>query len=214
MSTLKKDDKRKPYHHGDLRNTLIRVGTEMLREGGEASLSLRKLARRAGVSHNAPYQHFVDKEALLAAIAKEGFDLLAAAVEEADAALQSADVLTRLVAAYESYARFAIENDSHFRLMFGPMSQSAYPELQAASMRALYTLQRIVEEGQARGELAPGDPAEIAFVLWTSAHGLSSAWTADKIPPPLAARAGWKQLVALAVRQIASGLMTEPRQGS
>src|SRR5215467_12607566 len=73
------------YHHGDLRAALIRAGLAILAEEGVQALTLRAAARRAGVSHNAPYRHFADKEALLAAIAEEGFIDLAARVEEARA---------------------------------------------------------------------------------------------------------------------------------
>ena len=72
-------DRQKPksYHHGDLRNALIQAGLELLAEGGVQELDLRKVARRAGVSHAAPYRHFADKQALIAAINEEGFHLLA-----------------------------------------------------------------------------------------------------------------------------------------
>src|SRR5258708_15858992 len=67
----------KSYHHGDLRNALIQAGLELLSEGGAQELDLRKVARRAGVSHAAPYRHFADKQALIAAINEEGFHWLA-----------------------------------------------------------------------------------------------------------------------------------------
>ena len=71
------------YHHGNLRNALLAIATELLVEDGIQALSLRKMAQRAGVSHNAPYMHFADKEAVLAAIAEEGFRRLAIEVEAA-----------------------------------------------------------------------------------------------------------------------------------
>src|SRR6516164_3531446 len=73
--------KPKPYHHGDLRHALIQAGLEMLSEGGAAALDLRKVARRAGVSHAAPYRHFADKQALVAAINEEGFRRLAERIQ-------------------------------------------------------------------------------------------------------------------------------------
>jgi AcrR family transcriptional regulator len=69
------------YHHGNLRNALIAIATELLAEEGVHALSLRKMAQRAGVSHNAPYMHFADREAVLVAIAEEGFRLLSVEVE-------------------------------------------------------------------------------------------------------------------------------------
>src|SRR5258708_29712691 len=76
-------DRQKPksYHHGDLRNALIQAGLELLAEGGAQELDLRKVARRAGVSHAAPYRHFADKQALIAAINEEGFHWLAERIQ-------------------------------------------------------------------------------------------------------------------------------------
>src|SRR5260370_8363924 len=77
------ESKGKPYHHGDLRAALIQAGLAILAEEGAQALTLRAAARRAGVSHSAPYRHFADKEALLAAIAEEGFTQLAQRLEQA-----------------------------------------------------------------------------------------------------------------------------------
>src|SRR5258708_1624307 len=76
-------DRQKPksYHHGDLRNALIQAGLELLAEGGAEALDLRKVARRAGVSHAAPYRHFADKQALIVAITEEGFHWLAERIQ-------------------------------------------------------------------------------------------------------------------------------------
>src|SRR6266700_5995996 len=76
-------DRKRPktYHHGDLRNALIQAGLEMLSESGAAALDLRKVARKAGVSHAAPYRHFADKQALIAAINEEGFHRLAERIQ-------------------------------------------------------------------------------------------------------------------------------------
>ena len=84
MKTPKKaPSKTREYHHGDLRNALIQAGLAILAEEGTHALSLRAAARRSGVSHAAPYRHFADKEALLAAIAEQGFNTLAASVRAA-----------------------------------------------------------------------------------------------------------------------------------
>jgi len=94
------------YHHGELRPALLRAAARILEKEGRDAISLRDLARRAGVSHNAPYRHFADRQALLAALAEEGFALLAAALQGKPWREQAA------------YLRFALANPERFRLMF------------------------------------------------------------------------------------------------
>src|SRR5713101_5210209 len=97
--------KPKPYHHGDLRYALIQAGLELLSEGGAAALELRKVARRAGVSHAAPYRHFADKQTLVAAINEEGFRRLA---ERIRSTLREApdDPFEQLQAIARAYVQF------------------------------------------------------------------------------------------------------------
>ena len=112
-------DQQKPksYHHGDLRNALIQAGLELLAEGGAQELDLRKVARRAGVSHAAPYRHFADKQALIAAINEEGFHLLA---ERIQASLRevSDEPVEQLLGVALAYVRFAQGNPWLMREMF------------------------------------------------------------------------------------------------
>src|SRR5262245_65147086 len=100
------------YHHGDLPPALLKAAGKILEKEGVGGLSLRELARRAGVSHNAPYRHFPDREALLAALAAEGFAMLGSAQREAAAA-------AGLRGMGEAYVRFALAHPQRFRLMFG-----------------------------------------------------------------------------------------------
>ena len=95
------------YHHGELRPALLRAAAKILEKEGRDAISFRDLARRAGVSHNAPYRHFADRQALLAALAEEGFVLLAAALEGRPWREQAM-----------AYLRFALANPERFRLMF------------------------------------------------------------------------------------------------
>jgi AcrR family transcriptional regulator len=179
MSTSRIDQKR--YHHGDLRNTLIATALEMLLEEGAAALSLRGLAKRAGVSHNAPYQHFTDKEALMAAIAEQGFRILAGHIDSSQEALGGWDSQTRLIAAGQSYVRFAIEHPGHLQVMFGPLASSQYPTLAQAAHAALERLIAIAAQGQASGEIRV-DASEAAMTIWMLVHGLSSTFIAQKLP--------------------------------
>src|SRR5579859_4246626 len=108
----------RPYHYGNLRSALLAEALRALAEGGPASLSLRELARRLGVSHAAPYRHFADKDVLLAAIAQQGFELLAAEVEAA-AAQHPDESLFQLADMGWAYVRFALRQPQHFQVMFG-----------------------------------------------------------------------------------------------
>src|SRR5215217_151305 len=98
------------YHHGNLRPALLRAADKILEKEGVAALSLREAARQAGVSHNAPYRHFADRQSLLAALAAEGFELLAAAMRGHSGKEMG-----------EAYVRFALEHPQRFRLMFSGM---------------------------------------------------------------------------------------------
>jgi AcrR family transcriptional regulator len=110
---------RSSYHHGDLRRALLDTALRLIAEEGSSSFTLREVARRAGVSHAAPYRHFANKTALLAAVAEEGFRTLRTRLLEAGTRLP-AEPLARLQTLGVEYVRFAVEHPSHFRVMFGP----------------------------------------------------------------------------------------------
>lgn len=162
MST---SSRRKPakgaYHHGDLRSEILRSAGKIIEEQGVAGLSLREAARRAGVSHNAPYRHFADRGALLAALAAEGFGRLGAALELGAAAGPRARG--------EAYVRFALEHPQRFRLMFGGLVPlDADPALRQAAAGTYAALVRAFEP------LAGARGAPIAAAAaWSLVHGLS-----------------------------------------
>lgn len=104
------------YHHGDLRAAILEAAGKIVEKEGPGGLSVREAARRAGVSHNAPYRHFPDREALLAALAADGFADLKKGLEN-----QSGRAMA------EAYVRFALERPQRFRLMF---DGRGYPELE------------------------------------------------------------------------------------
>src|ERR1700742_3950916 len=107
----------RPYHHGDLRRVIVKAALEILRETQSLEFSLRELARRAGVSHNAPYKHFADKRELLAAVSAVGFELLAKRMAEATKELH--DPRDRLAAMARAYVHRGVDNPALYRLMFG-----------------------------------------------------------------------------------------------
>src|SRR5260221_13429070 len=172
METHTDRQKPKSYHHGDLRNALIQAGLELLAEGGASALDLRKVARKAEVSHAAPYRHFADKQALIAAITEEGFQQLAAKIQ---AALHEAsdDSLAQLHATARAYVQFAAENPWLMREMFSGLSieREAFPSLYQASKIVFMLYMEVVQRGQERGSIIDGDPRALAGVLWSLLPG-------------------------------------------
>lgn len=162
------------YHHGDLRQSLIDAAIALISEEGIGDLSLRQVARRVGVSHNAPYRHFEDKEALLAAVAEQGFRSLCAAMETAKQGI-SPHTPERLEAIGIAYIRFALDQPFHYRLMFGDYryNRSQHPTLTKAAQQAFMVLVHTIREGQSAGVFRPADPLNMARVAWSLVHGQS-----------------------------------------
>lgn len=164
----------RPYHHGDLRRALIQAALDAIVEGGPAHLSLRELARRAGVSHAAPAHHFGDKAGLLSAIAAEGFERLAAAL--AEAWRQTGSFLEVGVA----YVRFATTHRAHFEVMFRPElyrpDDPAVARARSAARDLLY--------GSAAASSSSDDP-RAAVAAWSLVHGLATLWLNRNLPPQL-----------------------------
>lgn len=155
------------YHHGDLRNALIDAGLEILAKEGNKALSLREVARRAGVSHAAPYRHFADKEALVAAIAQDGHQKLARGMREAAALFPEAPC-RQLIQTGKAYVQFALDNPGHLRVMFRECEH--YP-FDAPDTFGL--LVDIIRNGQAAGSITSGDPEQLALTTWSTVHGLA-----------------------------------------
>lgn len=174
--------KKAGYHHGDLRQTLIDVSVDVIDRDGLEALSLRALATRAGVSSGAPYHHFADRAALLAAIALEGFERLEQAmIERRDAA--PPDPVSRLDAIGQAYVEFAVSNTGHFRVMFRDNSPAARnAALSAASQKAYRLLFGVVEECQRVAAAPAGDPGPLVYAAWSLVHGLATLWVDGALP--------------------------------
>ncbi|MBD2858533.1 TetR/AcrR family transcriptional regulator [Spongiibacter sp. KMU-158] len=162
------------YHHGNLRQELMTLAEKHLLENGSNELSLRALAREIGVSQTAPYRHFKDKNALLAALATEGFqrffDYCKASEEEPRSELG-------LMYFGLAYVKFSQQHTALFHLMFGPVLQprNQYPELFAAGREAIYKVRQQVEKGIKNGELRPIDNiASVAHTVWAAVHGVTT----------------------------------------
>jgi AcrR family transcriptional regulator len=190
---------RKPantYQHGNLREALVQAGLKVLSEGGVEGLSLRAAAQLAGVSHAAPYRHFKDKDALVAAIAEQGFRLLTASMRAELGLLdptQAADTHARLVAVGKGYVHFALAHPAYLRVIFGGVlaKDRTTPDLKGAGNEAYETLRGLVANGVARGELVGGDADTLSLACWSMVHGLSHLLISDAIvlPPGMAAAA-------------------------
>jgi AcrR family transcriptional regulator len=162
------------YHHGDLRRALLQGALELLAEGGPARLTLRAAAERAGVSVAAPYRHFADKRALLAAVAEEGFLALQRSCVDAMAS-GSGDPIDKFWRHGVAYVRFAIENPAHYRVMFGPelTDRSAHEDLSRAAKAAFDGLRSSLRECAGAGLFADNDIELRAMRAWALVHGLS-----------------------------------------
>jgi AcrR family transcriptional regulator len=162
----------RPYHHGNLREALLRAGEQALEASGAQNLSLRELAREVGVSHAAPRRHFADKQALLDALALSGFEQLGAIMAAAVAAA-GPDFDARLLGLARAYVGFATDHPALTELMFTSKHQAgAPPELAEAGERAFAPALAAVADGQAAGAVVPGAPERVATVAFAALQGL------------------------------------------
>ncbi len=205
MPATRKKPEPRPYHHGDLRAALLDAAGRWLDEQGAASLTLRELARAAGVSHAAPYHHFASRDELLAGVAERAFDRLADAM--AAASDNAATPLDALLDIGEAYVREALAHPAQFRLMFGPTlaRKAEHPGLQATAERAFGVLLA------ASRAYAPERGLDLALAGWSLSHGtanlaIDGAFAGLPIPAADARRLARLDAPAL-VRRMVSGLL-------
>jgi AcrR family transcriptional regulator len=171
----------KPYHHGNLREALLEAAIRLIAEVGPTAFTLREVARRAGVSHNAPYRHFHDRDDLMAAVAAQGFRELTRAMIEAAAGKSNA--LERLKYAGLGYVAFALRRPEHFTVMFdAPISKRQHPESAAAADESFATLLEFVKNCQDVGILRSGDLLQMALLAWTMVHGIAKLAITGRLP--------------------------------
>lgn len=167
------DQPERPYHHGDLKRVLVETALGMLRDGEGWQFTLREVARRAGVSHAAPYKHFTDKAALLAELAAQGYHQLR---EELLAALgrKGKTARSEILAVAKAYVNFGLANPSLYRLMFSTeIDKSRYSDLRGASFATFEVLLDILTRGQRAGALKTSSPQGQAAACWALVHGLT-----------------------------------------
>jgi len=180
MPETPEETRERPYHHGNLRDELLSAAESTLRERGQGELSLRELAREIGVSHGAPRRHFADRQALLDALAIDGFarldGVLRTALEGA-----GADFPTRLRAMALAYVRFATDNAALLELMFSTKHRETAVEVRAAADPAFSLLHEVIVEGQESGAVAAGEPDQVAIVLFATLQGIATLINGDMV---------------------------------
>jgi len=178
----------KPYHHGQLRQALLTAALQLAETRGLSALTLREVARLAGVSHAAPYHHFADKSALIEALAAEGFQHLRQALQLAvEQATGSA--IVQLQALGMAYVQFALVHPTEFRLMFRPELREAHTTGSASASEivgqvaqaAYQVLIEAVERCQAEGFVITGDSEPFVMTCWATMHGLATLFI-DGLP--------------------------------
>jgi AcrR family transcriptional regulator len=154
-----------PYHHGDLRAACLRAALELLEENGATALSLRAVARRAGVSPTAPYRHYADRDALISAVAAVGYRELAGHLATAHPSPSTPDDLAAVAVAY---VQFALQQPALFRVMFVEPCDPDHSERVAATAAISEYVGAIV-----RRSFPGSDPEALSTAVWAFVHGLA-----------------------------------------
>ena len=191
----------RPYHHGNLRAALLESAERTLSQSGASELSLRELARQVGVSHAAPRRHFADKQALLDALAEDGFERLGESLRNAMTAAGD-EFDARLLAFAHAYVHFATRHAALLELMFSVKHRpGAADSLRASADRAFEAPLALITEGQAKGEVVAGEPERVAAVAWAALQGLAAMVNSQMLD-----RALIDEVVADAVERLVLGL--------
>ena len=163
------------YHHGNLRRALLDAAMELIRERGIDGFTLREVARRAGVSHAAPYHHFHDKAALVSALAVESFEAFERTFREA-VARTSGTHLEKIHAIGRAYVRFAFDDPDRFALMWRPELRRMADDspVDEAGLASYQVLIDEVVAGQDAGEIVAGDVGLLSLSAWSAVHGLAT----------------------------------------
>ncbi len=171
----------RPYHHGKLKQTLVDAAIALVAEVGTSGFTLREVARRAGVSHNAPYRHFRDKSDLLAAVAVQGYQLLTTSLKRS--AAQGTDAGEQLRFCGRGYLNFALRWPQHFQVMFDlPSHRETHLAYHAAGKEAFDTLLRHITQCQITGLLPEGNPEPMALAAWSLVHGIAKLANSGQLP--------------------------------
>ncbi|MFZ4404026.1 MAG: TetR/AcrR family transcriptional regulator [Pseudobdellovibrionaceae bacterium] len=182
LKNKKNPTKTDTYHHGDLKKTLIEAAVRMLQKKTPAEISLRELAREAGVSQAAPYRHFKDKDTLLAAISQEGFELKFQYMKQAMDTYKD-QPLEMFFQCGLSYFRMGLLHPQHFKLMFSANVKPGpeYPDLAQSAAKSFMLLRDMVKICQQAGVLGPGDPYHKAMHCWCVVNGFAALYADGRL---------------------------------
>jgi AcrR family transcriptional regulator len=195
--------KKKTYHHGDLKNALIEAGADILSKEGVSALSLRKVAQKAGVSHAAPYAHFADKQALIAAISTAGYQKLYEQIARA-ADQYRAEPLRRFVEASWAYVQFALDEPDQFKVTLSGMieKEQDYPAFVETAQQTFGLVVEVVEQCQQAGILRPGVSDLTAVSVWALIHGFVTLLTEHQISHTVLDRYTVREMFIVTLNQI------------
>jgi AcrR family transcriptional regulator len=196
--------------HEDLRAAVLAASARLIADRGPAALSLREIAREAGVSHQAPYRHFADRDAVVAALAEDGFRALA---EHLRVARGAGDLPEALEASARAYLSFALAHPGHYRVMFRPdllpeaRSESAQAAAADAFAELAWMAAWIVDQGA-----FPGDEEVATAWLWSLVHGLAVLMLDGPLPMRGSKRSKLElaDAVAVACRQVLGAAPAAP----
>jgi AcrR family transcriptional regulator len=197
------------YHHGDLRRALLEEAVRTIRDDGAAALTLRAVGARLGVSRTALYRHFADKSALLNAVSEDGFrrlgDVLERGWTDAGGGVPGFEAMGK------AYVGFALDNPSHYRVMFGGWSarERDDPSLREAGTRAFQLLVDALAALQRDGVARRDEPSEsVARYVWAVVHGIAMLGIDGRLPD---GPGGVRDVTSFAVRRMGNGIfVTEP----
>lgn len=190
-----------PYHHGSLRAALLELAERRVEQTGVSGLSLRELAREAGVSHGAPRPHFPDKQALLNALAVRGLDQLGQRLNADVELRRGTSFEQRLLAFARVYVGFATEHPVLLGLMFSRKDEPGAPEVRAANDRAFAAPQALIANAYAAGDITGDDPDQVAMAVLATIQGLAAIITSGMIGDRPAG-----QVITGTIRTLAAGL--------
>jgi AcrR family transcriptional regulator len=206
----------KSYHHGDLKNALIKAGIKILADDGIKGFSLRKVARQAGVTHSAPYAHFTDKQALIAAISTDGYKKVYSRIRQVMETYPN-DPLRQLIETAWTYVQFGFEEPDHFKITFsGAVEREIeYPALVEISEKTFNEIRQLVTRNQAAGLIDPGEPDLAAITLWGMVHGFINLIQEGMISHMVTDRYSKRKMLILALNHVLMYPLTvDPADGS
>ena len=195
--------RKKSYHHGDLKNALIKAGADILSREGVSALSLRKVAQKAGVSHAAPYAHFTDKQALIAAISTEGYKKLHERIAQVAEQYRS-DPLRRFVEASWTYVQFALDEPDHFKVTFSGMieKEQDYPAFVETARQTFGLVVDVVAQCQQAGLLRKGAADLTAVSVWALIHGFVTLLLENQVSHTVLDRFTVREMFIFTLNQI------------